>query len=244
LGALQAQIEEMGLSAPDDSDAEAGPQEEITALEEGETQADKVILLNVYCEICQKDLPIAFSRAQAKPVPDAELAEFTYMHAFNEEGLDPHGLRISIDSQDTLAKVEYVDVAGSRISPVQEQELEQIPSAAGPWTPSEQQTLMLEVKNGMPKRSLARLFQRPLAEIESKLQEIERDKLTHFNKIIAESTLEAKGLEETDPAAAKRLWVKLAEYCLEFAKSPELAVSVAAMIRKKTAGILARAKKL
>jgi len=252
LAALQLQIQGMDYRVPSPLGSETENTEKIAPPAEGgdenppiqEAPLEQVVRLKIYCEICKKDLPIAFSRAQLRKMPDSDLAEYTYIHAFDEEGLEPHGLRISVDQEGVLAKLEYVDVAGNRISPVQEQDLEGMTPAAGPWTTQELETLMVEIKNGTPKRSLARLFQRPVAEIEIKLQEIERDKLTYFNKIVAESTAEAKLLEETDSLAAKKLWVKLAEYCLEFSKTAGLAPSVAGMIRKKTAGILARAKNL
>lgn len=238
---LQDQCQQASVNAlqdilPEEFGVEmAGPAEDHNPRED-------VIFIKVYCEICQRDVPIAFSRAEIKQLPGNDLSEFTYMHGFDETGTDPHGLRVTVDPQDAIAKLEYVDTGGSRISPVQDQELRTLPQRAGPWTPRELELLANEVRNGTPARSLARLFQRPVGEVTQKIQEIEKDKLSRFNKFLAESTAEAKSLEASDPLRAKKLWAKIAEYCLEFSNTSGLAPNVAAMIRNRTKAILERAR--
>ena len=220
--------------------------EDLVGKEKKEEKAkrEQIILIQVHCEICKRDLSLTFSKAELRKRPSNEFPEYTYLHGVDEKGIEPHGVRITVDTNYVLNKIEYVDVKGNRISPFQEQDVKALSAKVGGWATGELQTLAREMKHGTPIRSLARLIQRPETEIKNKMHEITAEKLTHFNKVLAASVAEAKKTEQDNPKDAKQLWLKIVEYCFEFAQSPGLAPQDAAHIREKTRPIKMRAEKL
>ncbi len=205
---------------------------------------DQVLLIKVNCEICKHDLPITFSKSQLRKEVDSEFLEYTYLHGAGEKGITPHGVKITVDPNYALNKIEYVDIKGDRISPFQDQDIKALPAKIGAWLSAELQTLAREMRHGTPLKSLSHLFQRPVPEIEQKMKEIENEKMTHFNKVLGQSIAEAKKVEQGNPKEAKKLWNKIVEYCLEFIQSPGVVPRLAANIRQKTQAIKARADKL
>lgn len=65
-----------------------------------------------------------------------------------------------------------------------------------------------------------------------------------FNKKLAGMIKDAKRIEREDVARARRLWLKIAEYCVEVAKTPGLEPAFAAMIRNKSRALVDRAEGL
>ncbi len=220
--------------------------EETVKTEKKDETAKKgqLLLIKAYCEICKRDLSIAFSKTELRKKPDTDFLEYTYLHGVGEKRANPHGVKITVDGNFALNKIEYVDLKGNRISPFQEQDLKVLPARVGAWISDEIQTLAREMRHGTPLKTLSHLFQQPVAEVERKMREIESEKLTHFNKILGQSIAEANRVEQGNPKDAKKLWLKIVEYCLEFAQSPGVRPQLAVNIRLKTQAIKARADKL
>ncbi|OLS12971.1 MAG: hypothetical protein RBG13Loki_3406 [Promethearchaeota archaeon CR_4] len=214
-------------------------------VKEEETQKkEQIVVLQVHCEMCKRDLSLTFPKTELRKKAGSEFLEFTYLHGLDEKDVEAHGLRITVDPHFTLQKVEYVDVKGSRISPFKDKDLKILPTRGGTWSTDEVQTLAREMKQGTPIKSLVRLLQRSETELRNKTHEIVVVKLNHFNKVLATSIAEAKKVEADNPKKAKDLWLKIVEYCLEFAQSAGLPPQDAANIREKTRAIKARAENL
>ncbi len=231
LGKVEAEIQKM---------LEAAAKEQ----KDQPTGKDQVLLIDAHCEICKRELHIAFSKTELRKKPATESYEYTYLHGADQKGVDPHGVKITVDENYSLSKIEYVDIKGNSISPFQEQDLKILPAKTGSWTTEEIQALSREVKRGTHTKTLVRIFQRLPSDIERKVIEIEAEMVTHFNKVLAESIAEAKKVEMRSPKEAKQFWLKIVEYCLEFTRSPGLDPRFAASIRQKIPAIRARADKL
>ncbi len=217
-----------------------------TAKEKKEQPAgkDQVLLINAHCEICKRDLRIAVSKTELRKKAGSEFHEYTYLHGTDQKGIDPHGVKITVNENYVPNKIEYVDVKGNSISPFHEQDMKTLPAKIGAWVTEDIQRLGREVKRGTNIKTLVQIFQRPITEIENKIIEIESGKITHFNKVLAEFVTEAKKVEIANRKEAKKLWLKIVEYCEEFIQSPGLAPKVTADIRLRIPAIKARAEKL
>ncbi len=210
-------------------------------VEVGEQAGTHVVTIN--CEIC-KDL-ISFNLDANDPnIEKASIGEdltaYTYTHGTPGE---EHRVKVTVDQDHALTKVEYVDDAGERISPFQESEVPL--GRVGTWSADEIKSLEAEMHKGTPDRTIARMLQRATSDVELKKRELEKDNLEKFNRILATAIADAKKSEAASPVKAQQKWLKVAEYCVEFAtKTPGLSWDTAHMIKKKARSIIARAEKL
>lgn len=170
---LQAKVHDLMLGKLSTEDIGAEESEIADKIAE-ETEAETLIL-KIHCEICKREIPFAISKSSITEDirPGKPFSEYTYLHGFGEEDIEPHGLKVTVDANYNLTKVEYVDDEGHRISPFQERDLKDLRIRVGPWRPPEVKTLKEQVQKGTPSQTIARMVQRTIKDVDKKIAELE-----------------------------------------------------------------------
>ncbi|MHA1730292.1 MAG: hypothetical protein ACTSU5_00020 [Promethearchaeota archaeon] len=138
------------------------------------TSPEDSVILKIYCEICKREIPMEV--AKSNPSSGGFFMTYTYLHGFGEEGLDPHGLKVTVGKDGTLTKVEYVDAEGHAVTPgsVRSRDLKDFRVKVGPWRPDEVKQLKDELGRGTPPHRIAVLLQRTIKDVEKKVGEVAR----------------------------------------------------------------------
>lgn len=206
---------------------------------------DANVRLRVHCTMCDADIALQIPRTAftLHPATPGDLM-YAHRHDAKDPATAPHGLKIVVDKEYRLKRVEYMDPDGRRISPFKKTDVEGIVLRTGAWSVEEHDLLLTEMQRGTPNRTLARMLGRSVRDITKYKRDLEKRLLAEFNTKLKQFSEDAKTLEQTDLARARKFWLKIAEYCLEFSKTPGLRWETSKMIEQKTRAIIDRARGL
>ncbi|GAB4309140.1 MAG: hypothetical protein Kow0069_08040 [Promethearchaeota archaeon] len=155
---------------------------------------------------------------------DADETTLAAADSLAKQALESHGRGDEIDGA-VLSR----EVAGAVVGVLREPALQAVPV---PGTPSR------PVSRGTTPRAKQA---RTTGSAES---EALTGQLREFNQLLAQAISDAKRIEKSDPARAKAIWLKIVEFCREFAAKPGVSWDLKRTILERTRAIEARANRL